>query len=102
MSVTPVPPAMHGRAELALAAPRAKTSTRMTSRRGLPRVTILTANAGGGHRAASRSLSEALEGKAFVTQVSMIDDHAPFPLNTWSATYAPWVNYTPWLYRMVY
>jgi 1,2-diacylglycerol 3-beta-galactosyltransferase len=68
----------------------------------LPRITILTANVGGGHRAASRSLSEALEGKAFVTQVSMIDDHAPFPLNTWSATYAPWVNYTPWLYRMVY
>lgn len=68
----------------------------------LPRITILTANVGGGHRAASRSLCEALEGQANVTQVSMLDDHAPFPLNTWSATYAPWVNYTPWLYRMVY
>jgi len=68
----------------------------------LPRVTILTANVGGGHRAAARSLAEALEGKALVTQVSLIDDDAPFPLNTWSAAYAPWVNYTPWLYRLVY
>ncbi len=76
--------------------------TRGITTQALPRITILTANVGGGHRAASRSLAEALEGKAFVTQVSMIDDHAPFPLNTWSATYAPWVNYTPWLYRMVY
>ena len=75
---------------------------RVPLKRSLPRITILTANAGGGHRAASRSLIEALEGKAVVTQVSMLDDHAPFPLNTWSATYAPWVNYTPWLYRMVY
>lgn len=68
----------------------------------LPRVTILTANAGGGHRAAARSLAEALEGRAVVTQVSLIDDHAPFPLNTWTAAYAPWVNYAPWLYRLVY
>lgn len=68
----------------------------------LPRITILTANVGGGHRAASRSLMEAFEDKAIVTQVSLIDEQAPFPLNTWGATYAPWVNYTPWLYRMVY
>lgn len=68
----------------------------------LPRITILTANVGGGHRAASRSLAEAFDGKAHVAQVSLIDEHAPFPLNTWGATYAPWVNYTPWLYRMVY
>ncbi len=74
-----------------------------TSRPGsLPRVTILTANAGGGHRAAARSLAEAFEGRAAVTQVSLIDDHAPFPLNTWAAAYAPWVNYAPWLYRLVY
>jgi 1,2-diacylglycerol 3-beta-galactosyltransferase len=68
----------------------------------LPKVTIFTANVGGGHRAAARSLAEAMEGKALVTQVSLIDDHAPFPLNTWSATYAPWVNYAPQLYRLVY
>lgn len=68
----------------------------------LPRITILTANVGGGHRAASRSLAEALAGKAHVSQISLIDEHAPFPLNTWGATYAPWVNYTPWLYRAVY
>jgi 1,2-diacylglycerol 3-beta-galactosyltransferase len=77
-------------------------SATVPSKGSLPRITILTANVGGGHRAASRSLSEALEGQAIVTQISMIDEQAPFPLNTWGATYAPWVNYTPWLYRMVY
>jgi 1,2-diacylglycerol 3-beta-galactosyltransferase len=68
----------------------------------LPRVVIFTANAGGGHRAAARSLSEALEGQAHITFLSLMDDYMPFPFNTWSATYGPWVNYTPWLYRLVY
>ena len=68
----------------------------------LPHITILTANAGGGHRAAAHSLAEALEGRAYVTYLSLMDDYAPFPINTWSATYGPWVNYTPWLYRLVY
>ena len=68
----------------------------------LPRVTILTADVGGGHRAASRSLAEAFDCQAAVTQVSLIDERAPFPLNTWGAAYAPWVNYAPWLYRLVY
>lgn len=68
----------------------------------LPHVTILTANAGGGHRAAARSLAEVLEGQAEVSFLSLMDDYAPFPINTWSATYGPWVNYTPWLYRLVY
>ncbi|OQA42145.1 MAG: Processive diacylglycerol beta-glucosyltransferase [Chloroflexi bacterium ADurb.Bin325] len=68
----------------------------------LPRITILTANAGGGHRAAANSLSEALEGRAGVTYLSLMDDHAPFPINTWSAIYGPWVNYSPWLYQLVY
>jgi 1,2-diacylglycerol 3-beta-galactosyltransferase len=68
----------------------------------LPRVTILTASTGGGHRAAARSLAEALEGRAQVSSLSLIDDHLGFPMNTWSVSYAPWVNYTPWLYRLVY
>jgi 1,2-diacylglycerol 3-beta-galactosyltransferase len=68
----------------------------------LPRVVILTANAGGGHRAAARSLAEALEGQAHISFLSLMDDYMPFPINTWSATYGPWVNYTPWLYRLVY
>lgn len=74
----------------------------VTQANHLPHVTILTANAGGGHRAAAHSLAEALEGRAYVTYLSLMDDYAPFPINTWSATYGPWVNYTPWLYRLVY
>lgn len=74
----------------------------MTHRTSLPRVTILTANTGGGHRAAAHSLAEALEGQARVSQLSFIDDHLGFPLNTWSALYPAWVNYAPWLYRLVY
>lgn len=92
-----MPYSSNGDSALRYGAPRISAGPR-----DLPRVTILTANVGGGHLAASRSLSEAFEGKAYVKQVSLIDDHAPFPLNTWGPTYAPWVNYTPWLYRMVY
>ena len=31
-----------------------------------------------------------------------MDDHAPFPINRFSVTYGPWVNYAPWAYEMVY
>lgn len=68
----------------------------------LPRVSILTANVGGGHLAAARSLADALTGKAQVSFLRLIDDHSPFPINTFSATYRPWVTYTPALYRLVY
>jgi 1,2-diacylglycerol 3-beta-galactosyltransferase len=68
----------------------------------LPRVAILTANIGGGHRSVARSLAEAFEGKAHVIPLYLIDDYAPFPFNTMSATYAPWVNYAPWLWRLAY
>lgn len=68
----------------------------------LPHVTILTAEAGGGHRAAAQSLAEALEGKARVSFLNLMDEHAPFPINTWSAMYGPWVTYTPGLYSLVY
>lgn len=101
MAVTQFP-ATQAHATMAHGLPRHAAATVAVRAAGLPRITILTANVGGGHRAASRSLAEAFEGKAQVTQVSLIDEHAPFPLNTWGATYAPWVNYTPWLYRMVY
>ncbi len=69
---------------------------------GLPRVVILTANAGGGHRSVARSLTEAFEGLAQVTHLYLMDDYAPFPWNTMSATYGPWVNHAPWLWLLVY
>lgn len=68
----------------------------------LPRVTILTAEAGGGHRTAAQSLAEALEGQAQVSFLNLMDEHAPFPINTWSAMYGPWVTYAPKLYHLVY
>lgn len=68
----------------------------------LPRITILSAESGGGHRAAAISLSEALAGRAQVSTISLLDDYAPFPFNTWSALYGPLVNATPQLYRLVY
>ncbi len=68
----------------------------------LPKVAILMAKSGGGHITAARSLTEALEGKAEVVFVNLLDEHAPFPLNHLSATYGPWVNYAPWTYEMVY
>jgi 1,2-diacylglycerol 3-beta-galactosyltransferase len=68
----------------------------------LPRVAILTANIGGGHRSVARSLVEAFEGLAQVVPLYLIDDYAPFPWNQMAATYAPWVNYAPWLWRLAY
>jgi 1,2-diacylglycerol 3-beta-galactosyltransferase len=68
----------------------------------LPRVAILTANVGGGHRSVARSLAEAFDGLAQVVPLYLIDDYAPFPLNQMAATYAPWVNYAPWLWRLAY
>jgi 1,2-diacylglycerol 3-beta-galactosyltransferase len=50
----------------------------------------------------ARSLAEAFEGLAQVIPLYLIDDHAPFPFNTMAATYAPWVNYAPWLWRLTY
>jgi 1,2-diacylglycerol 3-beta-galactosyltransferase len=69
---------------------------------GLPRVAILTGNMGGGHRSCARSLAEAFEGLARVVPLYLIDDYAPFPFNAMSATYAPWVNHAPWLWRLAY
>lgn len=68
----------------------------------LPRVTIMTAESGGGHRTAAQSLAEALQDKAQLMYLNLMDEHAPFPINTWSAMYGPWVTYTPGLYRLVY
>src|SRR5512136_2259233 len=68
----------------------------------LPRVAILTANIGGGHRSVAHSLAEAFEGLAQVVPLYLIDDYAPFPFNAMSVTYAPWVNYAPWLWRLAY
>ncbi len=74
----------------------------MSSSDILPRVAILMADSGGGHRAAARSLAEAFEGKAKVSFLNILDDYAPFPFNTFSASYGPAVNYAPWLYHLIY
>ncbi len=68
----------------------------------LPRITILSADSGGGHRAAAASLTEALAGRAHVSCISLLDDYAPFPFNIWSDLYGPFVNLTPQLYRALY
>ena len=57
---------------------------------------------GGGHLSAARSLAEALEDRARVTIISLVDDYVDFPWNTMSQTYGPWVNYAPWLYHLIY
>lgn len=67
-----------------------------------PRVSILMADSGGGHRAAAQSLTEALAARAQVSWLNLLDEHAPFPLNTWSDLYGPFVTRAPWLYHQVY
>jgi 1,2-diacylglycerol 3-beta-galactosyltransferase len=69
---------------------------------GLPRVTILMNSAGGGHLASAESLCEALAGRAEVTMLNLLDEHAPFPFNRISDTYGPLVNRAPRVYRMLY
>jgi 1,2-diacylglycerol 3-beta-galactosyltransferase len=69
---------------------------------GLPRITILMTGAGGGHIASSQSLEEAFEGRACVTLLNLLDEHARFPFNHLSASYAPVVAMAPDLYRLAY
>ncbi len=69
---------------------------------GLPRISILMTGAGGGHLASAQSLEEAFEGRAFVTLVNMLDEHARFPFNRLSDSYAPVVAIAPDLYRLAY
>ena len=68
----------------------------------LPRVSILTANAGGGHLAAAGSLAEALADDAHVSILRLMDDHTPFPVSRLSAGYGPLVQYAPQLYHIAY
>jgi 1,2-diacylglycerol 3-beta-galactosyltransferase len=70
--------------------------------KSLPRVSILTANAGGGHLAAAQSLAEALTDEAHVSILRLMDDHTPFPISRFSAGYGPLVHYAPRLYHIVY
>jgi len=69
---------------------------------GLPRVSILLTGAGGGHIASAQGLEEAFEGRARVTLVNVLDEHAPFPFDRLSASYAPLVAVAPDLYRFAY
>jgi 1,2-diacylglycerol 3-beta-galactosyltransferase len=65
-----------------------------------PKVTILTAAAGGGHMTAAWALSGALQPHAQVTVLSLLDDHGPFPLNHFSAAYPRVVKVAPLAYRV--
>ena len=68
----------------------------------LPHVSILTANAGGGHLAAAESLAEALADEARVSILRLMDDHTPFPISRISAGYGPLVQHAPRLYHIAY
>lgn len=68
----------------------------------LAQVSILMADSGGGHRAAAQSLTEALASRAQVSWLNLLDEHTPFPFNTWSELYGPFVTRAPWLYHQVY
>ena len=68
----------------------------------IPNVSILMTGAGGGHLASSESLEEAFEGRARVTLVNVLDEHARFPFNHLSDSYAPVVQIAPDLYRLAY
>ncbi len=68
----------------------------------LPRVCILLANSGGGHRSVALSLAEALDGRAAVTLLNLLDEYAPFPWNRLSTIYGPWTDHAPALWRLAY
>jgi 1,2-diacylglycerol 3-beta-galactosyltransferase len=68
----------------------------------LPRICILLANTGGGHRSVALSLAEALNGRAEVTLLNLLDEYAPFPLNHLSRLYGPWTDHAPGLWYMAY
>jgi 1,2-diacylglycerol 3-beta-galactosyltransferase len=59
-------------------------------------------SAGGGHLASAQSLEEALEGRASVTLLEVLDERARFPFNHFSDSYAPVVAIAPELYRLAY
>jgi 1,2-diacylglycerol 3-beta-galactosyltransferase len=58
--------------------------------------------AGGGHLASAQSLAEAFEGRAQVTFLNLLDEHARFPFNHLSDSYAPVIAVAPDLYRIAY
>jgi 1,2-diacylglycerol 3-beta-galactosyltransferase len=58
--------------------------------------------AGGGHLASAQSLAEGFEGRAQVTFVNLLDEHARFPFNHLSDSYAPVIAIAPDLYRLAY
>jgi 1,2-diacylglycerol 3-beta-galactosyltransferase len=67
-----------------------------------PRVCILLANSGGGHRSVALSLAEAFEGQAEVTLLNLLDEYAPFPFSRASALYGPLTNHAPGIWRLAY
>jgi 1,2-diacylglycerol 3-beta-galactosyltransferase len=67
-----------------------------------PKIAILMADSGGGHRAAAISLAEALEGQADAELLNLLDQHAPFPFNRFSVYYGRLVDRSPSLYHLIY
>jgi 1,2-diacylglycerol 3-beta-galactosyltransferase len=82
--------------------PKTRIATTPAPATGLPRITVLMTGAGGGHLASAQSLEEAFEGRACVTLVNLLDEHARFPFNHLSDSYAPVVAIAPDLYRLAY
>lgn len=82
--------------------PQSRVAPQKSAIGDLPRITILMTGAGGGHLASAQSLEEALEGRACVTLVNVLDEHSPFPFNQLSDSYAPVVAIAPDLYRLAY
>lgn len=68
-----------------------------------PRIVILTADTGGGHRSVSEALVEAFQ-EIGQTNLDMVDifKYVPWPFNQLPKTYLPTINRAAWLWRIVY
>ena len=68
-----------------------------------PRIVILTADTGGGHRSVSEALAEAFQESAQANVVIIdIFKYVPWPLNHVPKLYLPIVNRAPWFWKFVY
>ncbi len=72
----------------------------------MPRILILMSDTGGGHRASAEALQAAFAeryGDAY--QVHVVDPwsaHTPWPINQLPRIYGPIVQYTPWLWKLLW
>lgn len=68
----------------------------------VPRITILTTTAGGGHMAAAWALRDAIGERADVTLMEFVEEHGGFPLNTIPSVYPRLVRTAPLVWRAAY